>query len=362
MKDNLIWSNTITMDSLLELPDEELKNELLNMGYDEEMIGNLSGDKLRQIVYDDDEYLDADIQEFEEYIIPQINKQCKDGIVLLSGQVGRWDGNRAGGISCWAEDLINLEAWEDCDYLALYDDNGNLHFEATHHDGTHHMNLYALPEDRGQFIQFVINCMPEWIEANRDFNEYGDDSSDEEMAEEGYDLIDADVINDYCDFSKVPEFCPPVKNNITNSNESLEDLKEGEYTRDELMAKFGTDNLDIINAGNEEDVKLKEAKAGNPSDLEIELETLNADYTDFGPDGFYAVPFDRFKKEFPEFTNSCIMTFLKELDILTPEEAEDRELLNEYWQSGELIQPEDWPALFDGARQMVGTRLQKGIQ
>lgn len=36
-------------------------------------------------------------------------------------------------------------------------------------------------------------------------------------------------------------------------------LNESAYTRDELKDKFGTDDLDIINAGNEEDVSLKEA-------------------------------------------------------------------------------------------------------
>ena len=50
-------------------------------------------------------------------------------------------------------------------------------------------------------------------------------------------------------------------------------LKEKAYTKDELMNKFGTDNLDIINAGNEEDVTLKEPKyfklvSYNPGDAE----------------------------------------------------------------------------------------------
>lgn len=34
-------------------------------------------------------------------------------------------------------------------------------------------------------------------------------------------------------------------------------LTESAYTKDELKDKFGTDDLDIINAGNEEDVELK---------------------------------------------------------------------------------------------------------
>lgn len=58
-------------------------------------------------------------------------------------------------------------------------------------------------------------------------------------------------------------------NNATPDNkkvieESLEtlgiNLNEDAYTKDELINKFGTDNLDIINAGNEEDVTLAEPK------------------------------------------------------------------------------------------------------
>lgn len=42
-------------------------------------------------------------------------------------------------------------------------------------------------------------------------------------------------------------------------------LNEGKYTKDELWDKFGTDDLDIINAGNEETVELKESATLNKS-------------------------------------------------------------------------------------------------
>lgn len=41
----------------------------------------------------------------------------------------------------------------------------------------------------------------------------------------------------------------------SSSPKQLYELKEDKYTRDELFDKFGTDNLDIINAGNEETVE-----------------------------------------------------------------------------------------------------------
>lgn len=361
MSSKLVWSNTMTADYLAKMPEEDLRAELIDYGYDEEMLAGLDKEGLDNLVFEDDTLWEMDIDDFEKNIIPKINNQCKDGIVLLNGTVGRWKGYSEAGVAVEAEKLDSGDLWQDCDYLALYEDNGGLEFQATHHDGTHYMKLFALPEDKKQFVEFILKCMPDWIEANRDFNEYGDDASDEEMAIEAYDIIDVDDINNYCNFKAVPSVCSPVK---WNGDVAQEGLEESEYTRDELIDKFGTDNLDIINAGNEEDVKLKEAKAGNPSDLEIELETLKADYSDFGIDGFHAVPFQRFAKEFPEFTNSCIKSFMKELGILTKEEANDSSAFNasmdEYWRSEDEMDRDmhqkDWECWLEGAEKMAEGR------
>lgn len=48
---------------------------------------------------------------------------------------------------------------------------------------------------------------------------------------------------------------------LSDEDDFEESLKEASYTKDELFDKFGTDNLDIINAGNEEDVVLKEGRS-----------------------------------------------------------------------------------------------------
>ena len=50
-----------------------------------------------------------------------------------------------------------------------------------------------------------------------------------------------------------------IKEYVGISNSSINEAK---YTRDELFDKFGTDDLDIINAGNEEDVELKASDVG----------------------------------------------------------------------------------------------------
>lgn len=53
--------------------------------------------------------------------------------------------------------------------------------------------------------------------------------------------------------------------------ESLDNMFEDAYTRDELMDKFGTDDLDLINAGNEEDVTLADDQAPEEADMGSDL-------------------------------------------------------------------------------------------
>ena len=110
------------------------------------------------------------------------------------------------------------------------------------------------------------------------------------------------------------------------------------------------------------ETRLVEVKLKSPSDFAMEFEKVKADFEDFGPDGFYAVPFSTFKREYPMFTEEIIKTFLKDMEILTPKELSDPAVYEEYWQTGELITPEDWPALLDGAERLLTFRKDKGIQ
>lgn len=71
------------------------------------------------------------------------------------------------------------------------------------------------------------------------------------------------------------------KNNIVDAEKPMteavdvEIIEEDKYTRQELFDKFGTDNLDIINAGNEEDVELEEVD-NNESIIDDLQEALKA--------------------------------------------------------------------------------------
>ena len=92
--------------------------------------------------------------------------------------------------------------------------------------------------------------------------------------------------------------------------------------------------------------------ADNPEALAEELEEIEMDLEDFGPEGFYNVPYESFKKEFPEFTKDVIETFLVKFVELKPEELNDPEVI-EAWKSGDLITEQDWPTLLEGARDLA---------
>ena len=71
---------------------------------------------------------------------------------------------------------------------------------------------------------------------------YNEANTEEEYSDEDFFMEEADYV-------KVLDY-------IKQSQGITENLNEEKYTRDELFDKFGTDNLDIINAGNEEEVEL----------------------------------------------------------------------------------------------------------
>ena len=114
---------------------------------------------------------------------------------------------------------------------------------------------------------------------------------------------------------------------------------------------------------------ITEAKFKSPQELEdfaMELESVKADYEDFGPDGFYSVPFKIFERDYPLFAREIIKTFLSEMGILTTSELNNIDDLGDedgnYWDTGRLILPDDWDTLFDGAERLLTNRKDKGIQ
>jgi hypothetical protein len=70
---------------------------------------------------------------------------------LVMGSVGLWTGRHSAGkvISSFVE---LCDVWKDCDYLNIYDENGHLYIECSHHDGTNYFELKRLTDKGEEFI------------------------------------------------------------------------------------------------------------------------------------------------------------------------------------------------------------------
>lgn len=65
------------------------------------------------------------------------------GYFLLQGTCGRWNGQRRGGyIFNSFKELAN--AWQDCDYIEIYDENGHFNIKCSHHDGDNYYEVKRL--------------------------------------------------------------------------------------------------------------------------------------------------------------------------------------------------------------------------
>ena len=69
---------------------------------------------------------------------------------LLCGSVGRWNGRFAGGYFFREFDDL-YKCWKDCDYIKIYDENGHLYIECSHHDGS---NSYEIKELTAKGAEF----------------------------------------------------------------------------------------------------------------------------------------------------------------------------------------------------------------
>lgn len=85
--------------------------------------------------------------EFEDFF--------NDGNFVLQGTVGRWDGTYGGGYTF--ETFRGLcKAFSGCDYVEIYDCNGHLYIDCSHHDGSNHFEIRMLTERGRDFAN--RNC------------------------------------------------------------------------------------------------------------------------------------------------------------------------------------------------------------
>lgn len=91
----------------------------------------------------DDIYWDDFKEEFENFM---------DGhVFVLQGEIGTWRGQMAGGFTFDSFSELS-KAWEDCDYLKIYDENGHLYIECSHHDGTNFYEVRKLTEKGEEYL------------------------------------------------------------------------------------------------------------------------------------------------------------------------------------------------------------------
>lgn len=68
----------------------------------------------------------------------------EDKEILVIGTVGRWNGTYSAGKVISYNELH--KCWSDCDYVEIYDEDGHMHINASHHDGNNHFEVKILTE------------------------------------------------------------------------------------------------------------------------------------------------------------------------------------------------------------------------
>lgn len=292
MAERLIWKKDMSQDFIKTLSDEEIINELTKHGIDLDMVNTLDREDLLKAVDSLSELYYSDLEDFENKIVPMINKQTLNGMIIMS------DGNKV--IPTLTE--LMLDGIYPLSYLEgkLIDDGSGLILEAD--DGTQY-KLYGIPEDGLELANFVNECLPGLREdAVDDLIDQGyDESAAEEMVmnEALYEYLrDEETIESYCDPVALDEYRPRIVNElITNESlgESMSDLEKldsflGIDDVDESLAEdftgvLSTDEFESVisgglgrNRGNRDDSFISD-DIGDV--IGRQLERLGLDFDDF---------------------------------------------------------------------------------
>lgn len=132
-------------------PDEDMKEALMENGYEEDEITDelIWRERYAQDVMD----WDTAKEELSKFFIHNGNKW------MIFGEVGRWNGvYKAGTLFDTFKDFF-YDAVKDCDYIHFYDENGHLYLTCSHHDGTCH---YEIKEVTDEGIRYLENWEENW--------------------------------------------------------------------------------------------------------------------------------------------------------------------------------------------------------
>lgn len=134
---------------------EDYSEEELKEMYDDYVAnyqdpGPVDFDKWQFGFAEQDSYNQAEVlsENFSESIYPMIENQLNHKTLILVGSVGRWTGTKDGARVLDDEEQSLRNLMSDYDEIIITEeDNKQLEIEFVHHDASHHMKLYTLPED-----------------------------------------------------------------------------------------------------------------------------------------------------------------------------------------------------------------------
>ena len=188
-----IWGNTQTTDYWYDADIEEIKSALEDNAVDYD---GWSEDEMRDYFVHDDFNGEADYEDFKYSILPAIDKQCYDDVLVLFGDYARWDGSR--GI---VKVLPKVEKLEDYFYpnydatIKLFQDETGLYYTESNHDtpmGGTKIYLYSLKNIDD------VEKLDKWCAENGDFDPEYDYSVDILKDHLGYtdikDIIDKGIL------------------------------------------------------------------------------------------------------------------------------------------------------------------------
>lgn len=132
-------------------PDEDIKEQLMANGIDEEDITDdmmlEERDFFSNLDWEDEK------ERLENFFLSNGNKW------MLFGEIGRWNGVFKAGTLFETFDDFFYKAAKDCNYIHFYDENGHLYLTCSHHDGTCH---YEIKEVTEKGIDYLERWEDDW--------------------------------------------------------------------------------------------------------------------------------------------------------------------------------------------------------
>lgn len=98
-----------------------------------------------EIMFQNDEYWEDAKQDLRKYFD---GKTC-----ILMGENERWNGKRKAGTIFTDFMEMYYEAMRNCEYVHIYDINGHLYFECSHHDGTNFYEIKILTDEGIKYLE-----------------------------------------------------------------------------------------------------------------------------------------------------------------------------------------------------------------